>query len=61
MVTETIVDDGSTLETLTIPGRTEYNGTRVQCAVLKLGGSVQSWNSTLSVQGIYVLNIVLRM
>ena len=52
VVSETIIDDGSTLETLTIPGRVEYNGTKVQCAVLKLGGSVQSWNFTLTIQGI---------
>ena len=52
VVSETIIDGGTTLETLTIPARTEYNGTRVQCAVFTFGGSDQSENATLRIQGI---------
>ena len=52
VVSETIIDDDTTLGTLTIPARAEYNGTRVQCAVLTFGGSAQSENATLKIQGI---------
>ena len=53
VVSEIITDDGTTLETLTIPARAEYNGTRVQCFVGIFGGStVQSENATLRIQGI---------
>ena len=52
VVTVTIIDGGTLLETLTIPARAEYNGTRVQCAVLTFGGSALSENATLSIQGI---------
>ena len=51
VVSETIIDGGTTLENLTIPARAEYNGTRVQCAVLTFGGSDQSENATLRIQG----------
>ena len=43
--------EGSTVETLTIPARSEYNGTRVQCLVLGFGGSAESESVTLRVQG----------
>ena len=52
VVSETIIDGGTTLETLTIPARAEYNITRVQCAVVTFGGSDQSENATLRIQGI---------
>ena len=52
VVSEIPTEGGSKLETLTIPARAEYNGTRVQCAVLTFGGSDQSKNVTLSIQGI---------
>ena len=52
MVSEIDIDGGSTLETLTIPARAVYNGTRVQCAVFTFGGSDQSENATITVQGI---------
>ena len=52
VVTETITDDDTTLENLTIPARAEYNGTRVQCAVLTFGGSDLSENATMTIQGI---------
>ena len=45
--------EGSTVETLTIPARAEYNGTNIQCLVLGFGGSAESENVTLTVQGIY--------
>ena len=54
VMSETITDDDTTLETLTIPARAEYNGTRVQCFVTIFGGStVKSDNTTLTIQGIY--------
>ena len=53
VVSETITDDDTTLENLTIPARAEYNGTRVQCFVGIFGGStVQSENATMRIQGI---------
>ena len=50
-ISESFNDGGSTVEELTIPARTEYNGTRVQCLVLSLSGSDQSENATLLIQG----------
>ena len=45
--------EGSRVEILTIPARAEYNGTKIQCLVLKIGGhSAESENVTLTVQGI---------
>ena len=52
IISEISTEGGSKLETLTIPARTEYNGTRVQCAVLTFGGSALSENATLRIQGI---------
>ena len=52
IISEISTEGGSKLETLTIPARAEYNGTRVQCAVLTFGGSDQSENATLIIQGI---------
>ena len=52
IVSETITDDDTTLENLTIPARAGYNGTIVQCAVLTFGGSDQSENATMTIQGI---------
>ena len=52
VVSETIIDDDTTLGTLTITARAEYNGTRVQCAVFTFGGSDQSEIATLRIQGI---------
>ena len=53
VVSETITDGGTTLETLTIPARADYNGTTVQCFVGIFGGStVQSGNATMTIQGI---------
>ena len=46
-------DEGTRVETLTIPARAEYNGTGVQCVVVGYGSSVQSGNATLQIQGIY--------
>ena len=52
VVSEIVIDDDTTLETLTIPVRAEYNGTRVQCAVFTFGGSNQSEIATMTIQGI---------
>ena len=43
---------GMTVETLTIPARAQYNGTRFQCVVFLLTGSARSDNATLKIQGI---------
>ena len=50
--TVTNTSEGMTMETLTIPAKAQYNGTRVQCVVFALSGSVQSDNATLKIQGI---------
>ena len=53
--TVTNTSEGMTVETLTIQAKAHYNGTRVQCVVLRLSGSVQSDNATLKIQGILSL------
>ena len=52
MISVTSTPEGNTVETLTIPARAEYNGTEVQCVVLGFGGSAESKNVTLNIQGI---------
>ena len=52
MVSVTNTPEGSTVENLTIPAKVEYNETRVQCLVVKVGGSSdESENATLKIQG----------
>ena len=52
----TNTDVGSTVETLTIPARAEFNGTRVLCAVVKVGVfSVESETVIMNIQGISTL------
>ena len=53
--TETNISGGMTMETLTILAKAQYNGTRFQCVVFGLSGSVQSDNATLKIQGIFSL------
>ena len=56
----TITDEGTTLLKLTIPARAEYNNTRVQCFVVKLGDppvEVESETAILKVQGITYVSI----
>ena len=54
VVSPTNTPEGSVVEELTIPARAEYNGTRVQCVVLRFGGSSdESENATLRIQGIH--------
>ena len=52
IISEIPTEGDSKQETMTIPARAEYNGTRIMCAVLTLGGSALSENSTLRIQGI---------
>ena len=53
VVSEIITPEGTTVETLTIPARAQYNGTRVQCVSVIFGVSfVESDNATLTIQGI---------
>ena len=55
VVSEITTPEGTTEETLTIPARAQYNGTRVQCLSLVLGGSfAESNNATLTIQGFNV-------
>ena len=56
----TITENGTTLLKLTIPARAEYNNTRVQCVVVKLGDppvEVESETAILKVQGITYVSI----
>ena len=55
ILTVTNTSVGMTVETLTILAKAQYNGTRFQCVVLTLSGSVQSDNATLKIQGIFSL------
>ena len=49
---ESVSDDDNTLITLTIPARAKYNGTRVQCVTIILGGAFdESDNVTMQIQG----------
>ena len=50
-VSGTNTAEGSRVKVLTIPARAEYNGTRVQCLVVTFGGSSESENATLKIQG----------
>ena len=53
VVSEITTPEGTTVETLTIPARAQYNGTRVQCLSVIAGGPfVESDNATLTIQGI---------
>ena len=54
IISEIPTEGDNKQETLTIPARAEYNGTRVQCAVLTFGGSALSDNVTMTIQGIAV-------
>ena len=52
MDSDTNTPEGTIVENLTIPARAEYNGTRVQCLVVTLGGSSdESENASLKIQG----------
>ena len=53
IISEIPTEGDSKRETLTIPARAEYNGTRVQCAVFTFGGSALSDNATMTIQGIH--------
>ena len=54
MVSGTNTPEGTRVESLTIPARAEYNGTKIQCLVQKFGGgSAESENVTLNIQGSY--------
>ena len=50
---EITTPEGSSVQTLTIPARPQYNGTRAQClSVIFRGPLVESDNATLTIQGI---------
>ena len=52
IVSVTNTPEGSTVVNLTIPARAEYNGTRVQCLVVTVGGGLaESENVKLNIQG----------
>ena len=53
VVSESTTPEGHSMETLTIPARPQYNGTRVQCLSVIIGVSrAESDNATLTIQGI---------
>ena len=54
VISETNTAEGTTVESLTIPARAEYNGTRVQCVVFSPDGSAESENATLVIQGSHI-------
>ena len=56
IISEIPTEGGSKHETLTIPARSEYNGTIVQCAVLTFGVSAKSKNVTMTIQGTYLIS-----
>ena len=49
--TDQVTVGGGEKYTLTIPGRPEHNGTRVQCVIGGEGGERESENATLKIQG----------
>ena len=60
VISEITTPERTTVQTLTIPARAQYNGTRVQCVSLVHGGSsVESDNVTLTIQGISSLHLQL--
>ena len=57
---EITTPEGTTVETVTIPARAQYNRTRVQCVSLIIRGpSMESDNVTLTIQGICSLHLQL--
>ena len=53
LVTDSTSLDGLDIFSLTVPGRAEYNGTRVQCVTEGGGDSAGSSIATLEIQGVY--------
>ena len=43
--------EGTTVESLIVPARAKFSGTKIQCLVLGFDGSAESENVTLKVQG----------
>ena len=53
--------EGSRVENLTIPAQVDYNGTNIQCLVIKLDGTTaQSKNYSMRIQGKYKEKITLQ-
>ena len=60
VVSESATPEGTAVHTLTILARAQYNGTRVQCLSVIIGGPlVESDNATLTIQGISSLHLQL--
>ena len=58
VVSEITTPEGHSVQTLTIPARAQYNGTKVQCLSLIIDGSrAESDNATLTIQGISSLHL----
>ncbi|CAI7999225.1 hypothetical protein GBAR_LOCUS2659 [Geodia barretti] len=52
VVSESTTPEGHSVQTLTIPARPQYNGTRIQCLSVIIGGPVvESDNATLTIPG----------
>ena len=53
IVSDSTTPEGHSMQTLTIPARAQYNGTRIQCLSAIVGGPfAESDNVTLTIQGI---------
>ena len=52
-ISESLTAERTTVQTLTIQAKSDYNGTVFQCVALTLSGSVESANVTLHIQGMY--------
>ena len=54
-ISESLTAEGTTIQTLTIQARRDYNGTVFQCVAFALNGrSAESENVTLHIQGMYL-------
>ena len=60
ITSQTVTDEGSTIEELTIQARAKYNGTRIQCASLLEGNSAESESAFIKIQGKYILIILAK-
>ena len=58
-ISESLTAEATTVQTLTLQARSDYNGTVFQCVALTLSGSAGSENVTLHIQGMYIPSYVL--
>ena len=53
-ISESLTAEGTTVQTLTLQARRDYNGTAFQCVAFALNGLAESANVTLHIQGMYL-------